>query len=222
MNVSKALRKPSVVIVCKKSFKLLLLLGLVAVVILFLFLIFKSLAYFISNIGATFVIFPLKKTIAVYSVTLQAWQIPLHGFCIPRIILVLEIGNRVLILNVNVSEFELSRDGVTQLLNTVKQTRELMETMPVNHQIDRIDLSYLASTVQTLKKQMTLHLEIFSIIGDQKNWIQQVFDDELSKIKRVMGDVHIKIDGQDYELWTLEHHQQREQVDQGSKCKREA
>ena len=51
--------------------------------------------------------------------------------------------------------------------------------MPINHQIDRVDLSYLATVIQTLKKQMVTHLEIYAILGDQKNNIQILFEEEL-------------------------------------------
>jgi hypothetical protein len=67
--------------------------------------------------------------------------------------------------------------------------------------------------MQALKKQVFYQLEIYKQLeleGKRKPPITLDFEQRLQKIKQLMIEVKLKIDGQDYSLWSLDHHLQKE------------
>ena len=81
IKIPNILRKPSVMIICKKSFKFLIIASIIGIIGLLIFLAFKLLALFISNIGAfTVFLFCLYKlgrflcTVAVFPGSFWFWR----------------------------------------------------------------------------------------------------------------------------------------------------
>ena len=63
VKVPKLFKKPSVVVICKKSIRLILIFSIVITILLILALIFKLFAYFITDIGAILVSIKIFKKI---------------------------------------------------------------------------------------------------------------------------------------------------------------
>ena len=61
--------------------------------------------------------------------------------------------------------------------------------------------------MQGLKKTVHYQIEIYRNI-EKKNDIQDRFNDKFIKIKSLMSEVKLKLDGEECSLWNLDHHYQ--------------
>lgn len=99
----KKIINPSVVLLCKSSFKLLIILIVTSLIILFFALIFMTLSYFLTKIGAVIVIFDsLFNILSIGFIFpfVQAWLISMFHSSLSRILLDMEKDNRIWIFTV--------------------------------------------------------------------------------------------------------------------------
>eukprot|EP00347_Sterkiella_histriomuscorum_P002157 403369253 len=185
-GMAKMFKKPSVVLVCKKSARAFGVLFTIFLVLLVLILIFDLIAYFLTKIGATIVYIGVVYLIGRFLCMVSVFP---GSFWFWR----KEI------------EYQFSIENCVQLNANIRVAREFIQQLQTSSQLDRIDLSYFSQIVQALKKQLYFSMEAYNLIEVGKlNRIQTEFNMRMMLIKSLLTEVIVVIDGQKQDLWTMD------------------